>query len=174
MATALTGIPRKGIESTGGLDYVLIADFTELKITETEGIANIVLADDSPITGSNSPFSKYFPETESSSMTDASTVAGATGQKSSEQTGVLVFSKLSTIVRNELKLLSSLRTVIIGVDFNGYAQIMGSRTGALMATTTGTTGTAGGDLNGYTINPRSVDKDLMPTVPQAFLDSLEA
>lgn len=166
MANILTGVPRSAINSSGGCEYFLIADFATVKVSETDGVATIVMNDgkDTAIDSSNNPFLQYWPKKESSNVAENWTGTVATGQGFSEQIATIVFSKNDTKMRNEIKMLASMETIVIGVDFNGYNQLMGMRSGCDLITNAGGTGTAGGDLNGSTLTLRAKDPDFMPTV----------
>lgn len=169
MATALTGIPRKGIDSTGGVDYFLFADYTEIAVTVTDLVATITLADGSPIAKGTNPFKKYYPEAESGNLTSPITVTGAVGQKSAEETATMVFSRLSMENRLELKKITDMRSLIIEVDFNGETQVSGVQSGALCSVTPDT-GTGGADLNGFTVTSRAPGADILPSVDKSVLD----
>lgn len=174
MANSFNGIPRQAINSSGGLEYVLIADWNDVKITVADGVADIKLADDSVIDISNNPFKVYKPAKESSNITETYTGVVATQQGSNEQIATLVFAKSEVSKRNEIQVLATSETVIIGVDINGYSQLMGARRGADLTSSVGGTGTAGGDLNGYTLTLRALDPELMPSVSDSLMTIIKA
>lgn len=163
MATALKGIPRKGIDSTGGVNYFLIVDYNLVKVSVADLVATITLADDTAIDASNNPFKIYYPEAETGNITAPFTVTGATGQGASEETGTLIFSRLSTDNKLELQSLCVSRVLIVEVDFNGDNSVSGVQSGALCSAEQ-TSGTVGGDLNGLTLTTRAPGGDFMPSV----------
>lgn len=75
----------------------------------------------------------------------------ATGTTFYEQTLTLTLTKLSSVDNKQLKLLAYGRPQVVVVDYNGNAFMMGLENGADASAGTISTGTAMGDLSGYTM-----------------------
>ena len=86
-----------------------------------------------------------------SSFEQAVNVSRATGTTFYEQTLTLTLTKLSKEDNKQLKLLAYGRPQVVVVDYNGNAFLMGLENGADASAGTISTGTAMGDLSGYTM-----------------------
>lgn len=142
----LTSIPREAIKGVGGIDYVLLSNYADISanINATTGLVSY-----SPST--NTAWTKFVPRKESSNFTETGVGTPATGITSYNQVLTLVFAYNQTTKRNQLKVMgqSELRAVV--VDRNGTAWALGTTNGLDMTSSTTTTGTANGDMNGMTI-----------------------
>jgi len=86
-----------------------------------------------------------------SSFEQAVNVSRATGTTFYEQTLTLTLTKLSKEDNKQLKLLAYGRPQVVVVDYNENAFLMGLENGADASAGTISTGTAMGDLSGYTM-----------------------
>ena len=85
-----------------------------------------------------------------------------------EQTLTAVLKKQDVGTHKQVKLLSFGRPRVVVEDYNGNFFLMGLEHGAEVTTAAITTGTAMGDLNGYTITMVAQEK-----VPANFIDCTE-
>lgn len=83
-----------------------------------------------------------------------------------EQTLTAVLKKQNISTHKQIKLLSFGRPRIVVEDYNNNFFLMGLENGADMTTTAITTGTAMGDLNGYTVTMVAMEK-----IPANFVDA---
>lgn len=171
---ALIGIPRQAINSSGGVSKFFIADFAEVKTTIVEGVASFKTAAGEAITAENMPFVPFYVTKRSSNITSTWTGTPATGQGIEQQVATMIFAKQETSKRTELNAMKHQELVVIGLDFNGDWQVLGSQQGGDLVTNVTTTGTAGADLNGYTATVTADENVDMPTVDPAFITLLEA
>lgn len=86
-----------------------------------------------------------------SSFEQTANVSRATGTTFYEQTLTLTLTKLTKEDNVQLKKLAYGRPQIVVVDYNGNAFLMGAEYGADASAGTISTGTAMGDLSGYTM-----------------------
>ena len=86
-----------------------------------------------------------------SSFEQTANVSRATGTTFYEQTLTLTLTKLTKEDNKQLKLMAYGRPQIVVVDYNGNAFLMGAEYGADASAGTISTGTAMGDLSGYTM-----------------------
>jgi len=158
----LNGIASRQSLGVGGVRYAYIAKLADVAIEYTEGdgetpsTAAFTLADGSEITpgtGGNSPFKKYVFTIETSSSDAAQTGTPAQGSSVFAHTVNMTFHKKNAALRNEVQALAEDETVVVMVDCNGYAELLGGQCGEGLHMTAGTapSGVAKGDLNGYTI-----------------------
>lgn len=161
----LNGISSRQSLGVGGVRYAYIAKMSDLDITFTEGTggeagsastAAFALADGTvidPGTSGNSPFKKYVFTVETSSSDAAQTGTPAQGSSVFAHTVNMTFHKKNAALRNEVQALAEDEVVVVMVDCNGYAELLGGQCGEGLHMTAGTTpsGVARGDLNGYTI-----------------------
>ena len=85
-----------------------------------------------------------------------------------EQTLTAVLKKQDIATHKQIKLLSHGRPRVVVEDYNGNFFLMGLEHGAEVTTTAITTGTAMGDLSGYTITMVANEK-----IPANFIDCTE-
>jgi len=96
-------------------------------------------------------FYKYELEEENSMAQSVATGNRQNGTVFFAQEITAIFQKLTYQTRDKLVALHKNRLVIVVKDNNGKFWIMGKDRGLMTTTSTGATGTAMGDLNGYTV-----------------------
>ena len=96
-------------------------------------------------------FYKYELEEENSMAQRVATGNRQNGTVFFAQEITAIFQKLTYQTRDKLVALHKNRLVIVVKDNNGKFWIMGKDRGLMTTTSTGATGTAMGDLNGYTV-----------------------
>ena len=135
-------LPCKDV--VGGITAVYFVNFDTLGTISVD--ANDVLTD---VSLSPSVF-KYDLKGDSSFEQTVNS-SRATGTTFYEQTLTLTLTKLSSVDNKQLKLLAYGRPQVVIVDYNGNAFMMGLENGADASAGTISTGTAMGDLSGYTM-----------------------
>ena len=110
-------------------------------------------------TGSTVTVFKYTLRPNLSSMTVNINSDPATGTTFFEQTLSLQLQKLSVSQTNELKLISYNRAQVFVQDVNDNVFLLGMDIGVDVSGGTVTTGTAKGDMSGYTLELRAEEKD---------------
>lgn len=96
-------------------------------------------------------FYKYELEEENSMAQSVATGNRQNGTVFFAQEITAIFQKLTYQTRDKLVALHKNRLVIVVKDNNGKFWIMGKDRGLMTTTSTGATGTAMGDFNGYTV-----------------------
>jgi len=161
MTSILTGIPRASINSTGGLRKVLFAIKTDVQPVMTAGVVTFE-------TGALADFKEYIPTKESSNCTETYTGTPTTGQGVVAQVLTMLFHKSEASKRTELQMMAQNELVAIVIDKNGFNKVLGITNGLDITSNVGTTGTAGGDLNGYTVTFTGNEPEIAGSVADSF------
>ena len=151
----------------GGIQAVYLSNFDNVSsYAETAGTMTAI----TQVTAKS--FFLYNLEKENGVFTEAQEGNLETG--SNMYTGTLTFTvkKLSAALVQELKLVALSRLWIIIKDNNDNYFSFGAQFGADMLSSEAGTGTAFGDMNGFTLNFTSKEKDPMVLIPQAVIDTL--
>lgn len=137
-------------DNTGGIKNLYILSGSITNTTGTEGLIT-------SITGSG-VFYKFELFRQTSNFSEAINSTPENGTVFYEQSVTAVFFKLQSATRNKVKVLAQNPDLKIVVETNNGASdgvgqffLIGEDTGAQLVTGTGATGTAFGDLNGYTL-----------------------
>jgi len=136
-------------DNTGGIKNIYILSGS---ITSTGGTTGLITS----ITGSGI-FYKYELFRQTSNLTETLTSTPENGTVFYEQSVTAVFFKLQSATRNQIKILAQNPNLKIVVQTNnsvsgvGEYFLIGEDTGAQLLSSAGATGTAFGDLNGYTL-----------------------
>lgn len=136
-------------DNTGGIKNIYILSGS---ITSTAGTTGLITS----ITGSGI-FYKYELFRQTSNLTETLTSTPENGTVFYEQSVTAVFFKLQSATRNQIKILAQNPDLKIVVQTNnsvsgvGEYFLIGEDTGAQLLSSAGATGTAFGDLNGYTL-----------------------
>lgn len=144
-------------DNTGGIKNLYILSGSITNIAGTEGLIT-------SITGSGT-FFKFELFRQTSNLTETLTVTPENGTIFYEQSVTAVFFKLQSATRNKVKVLAQNPDLKIVVETNnsvggvGEFFLIGEDTGAQLLTSAGATGTAFGDLNGYTLTFTSQEPD---------------
>lgn len=172
----LNGHITSGLDSFAGVGYALIALKSDIEIVFDDelGTVTITLSGGTAITPINTPFKKYsFPNgTSNSGFSQAGNIG--TGTNVFTHTVNMTFKKRNLFLRNEIQTLTESETIVVMLDCNGYAELLGGRCnkGLFTVTGTGDSGVAAADLNGYVINlsaeqsksPMAVDEATLLTI----------
>lgn len=143
MCNLTTNITLDCQDSVGGIKELKLRKLpTTNDITLTS--ANVVSA----VTTSGWYSYAFNPET--AAFTETETISDTNGSRFYDQSLTLMLHKLSTITRNELRILTTMRLQVVVVDRNGKSWVLGYNNG-LVKSGTAQTGQAMGDMNGYNL-----------------------
>lgn len=162
-----TSLPREAIKGSGGIDYVLIANYADVS-TFIDASSGLVSMDPSTST----PWVKFVPRKESSNYTETPATNAPGGAVSFAQSLTLVFAYNQTAKRNQLKIMSQSEVKAVVVDRNDIAWLMGSRNGLDLGAGPRVSGTADADSNSMTIILSGNEKEPMAEVPAALLAAI--
>lgn len=155
MACALTSSFALGCkDSVGGVKEVYLIEFENVT-SYTPGVTTNTFSTITKAAGKS--FRKYEQIRETSSFTQTFNDNIVNGTSYVTQELELYLPKLATTTRNEVLLLAQNRLVIVVVDRNGKAWIMGKENGADRNGGTAATGTAMADRNGYVIKFQAME-----------------
>jgi hypothetical protein len=151
----------------GGVKDIYIIEFDNVStITETAGV----------ITGitkvSTKVFKKYSLVAHTAEADEAFAGSREMGTLSNKQTIKFPINKMTTAVRNELKLLAQNRLIFVFVDENGTGWMYGHDYGLTLSTAAIKTGKVLADRNGYELQFEGDEKNLAYEVDSATLATL--
>lgn len=168
MACALTqGYTLDCRDNVGGIKTVYIAELSR-KSALTIAASGFVTA----FTLTSGIFFTYQLEKETSSLTENIQTNDVNGTLFFEQDLMFTIRKLQASSRNEIKLLAQNRLMVIVLDRNGKYWLLGSDNGCELQPSTGASGTAMGDFNGYTLNFKAKEETPMPEVSSSLISAL--
>lgn len=154
-----TGFLRGCADNVGGIRNFYLANRpTDLALV-TDASGNVT-----DITGTSLSWHRYEPRPENSFWQEEITKDRANGTTFYAQTATIMLQKDDQNKRNEIKLLSQAEVVIIVEDMRGNYFLLGENVGLTMDTSKRASGTATGDMNGYTLNFMSNETDMAPQV----------
>ena len=162
-----TGFDLDCRDSIGGVKSVRLAsleDYTAMVATGTASGA---------ITGWTTPlldFYKYDQLKETSSLTESINGSSQNGTVYFTPEVTLVLSKLDVTKRNEIKVLAQQRLVAIVEGNDSSYWVVGYQNGLELNAGTSATGTAFGDLSGYSLTLSGMEADTMLSIAQAEVD----
>lgn len=168
MACALTqGYNLDCRYNYGGVKEIYVIEFDNVStVTETASV----------ITGitkvSTKTFKKYSLVAHTAEADEAYTGSREMGTLSNKQTIKFPINKMTTAVRNELKLLAQNRLIFVFVDENGTGWMYGRDYGLTLTTAAIKTGKALADRNGYELQFEGDEKNLAYEVDAATLATL--
>lgn len=152
----LKGLQLSCDTSKGGIKEVYIAKYPGMGDSGyTSGLtisADTVTAIDSGVT-----FYKYEFRRNTGSMTSTLNVDDANGTNYVSTDLVLQFNKMETAKRVEMSALSLQETLIVVVDSNNIAWVLGMNEPVLASAGSGATGTAKNDMNAYQLTLQAND-----------------
>jgi hypothetical protein len=148
------------INGLGGVRemYVFAGDWDGVTVTEVAGEVTA-------LAGTGTFYQFYLPK-DTASTTETITVSNANGTVFYQPELTAIFQKLDAAKRNQILLLAQNRALrVVFVDNNNVSWLMGNVRGCVMSAGSGATGTAVGDLNGYTITLQG--QEPAPMIPLA-------
>jgi hypothetical protein len=161
-----TGFDLDCRDAVGGVKSVRLAsleDYTAMVATLAAGA----------ITGWTTAaldFYKYDQLKETSSLTESINGSSQNGTVYYTPEVVIVLSKLDVTKRNEIKVLAQQRLVAIVEGNDGSYWVAGYDNGLELNAGTSATGTAFGDLSGYSLTLSGMEKEPMLSIAQAEVD----
>lgn len=167
---ALTNIAKECRNSSGGIKdiwIILADDVTSVAVdSTTEMVTGITLA-------SGKTYSHWQFNAETANAASTTTVDNAAGTMFVQTDLALQFSKMENVKRLQIKAATVDFVKVIFRDNNGKLFFLGYDNPVYASASTGNTGTAMGDLNGYNITLTDISKD-MPMEVSMDADDLEA
>lgn len=147
MACALTaGYAIDCRDGVGGIDAVYFAEFANMTVVDASGTVTGI----TKVTGKR--FWKFEVPTKSSA-TASSNPTGSTenGTLFFEQTVDFPVNKRDATTRNIITTLAKNKVLVVTKDKDGTYRMYGKGYGMYLGASTGTTGAAAGDANGYVL-----------------------
>lgn len=155
----LSGIAKDCQPSKGGIKRVLIANYADVtQITETQEQVTAITMNE------GATFKEFIPARNSSNFTENNQIDTANGTNFVQTDIQLIFNRMDTAKRVELKALALNELVVIVEDANGAYWLFGKDEPVMASAGTGESGTARTDRNGFTITLQANDKTLAPEV----------
>ena len=151
-----TGFDLDCRDSIGGVKSVRLAGLQEyeaLSATIVNGAVTVIPA--------TATFYKYEQLKETSSLTETINGSSQNGTVYFTPEVVVVLSKLDVNKRNEIKVLAQQRLVAIVEGNDGSYWLVGYENGLELNAGTSATGTAFGDLSGYSLTLSGMEKEPM-------------
>lgn len=151
--------------SKGGIKRVLIANTSSFTYSVSSGVATITKV-------SGRRFFEYHLTLGSSSASSPFAGDRAVGGRFYTPTVTIQIPKQDVTKRNEIKVLAAANVGIIVEDENGNYFLYGASRGLEVSEGDAPTGTAGADLNGYTLTFTGEELDLPYSVSSAAISGL--
>lgn len=150
----------------GGYKNIYFADFDSTIYSGATITSGEITALASPV-----PLFKYALLGELHSVDENGAKSRDNGTSFFETAGSFVLHNITGADRDELKLLMSGRPHIIVEDYNGNFRLFGLENGCDVVPASNS-GTAMGDLYGYTVSFSAKEKDLAPLVDSTLIDNV--
>ena len=169
MACLLTqSFPLDCRDAVGGIKAVRFASLAQWT---TLG-ASVASGEVQSFSNASSVFYTYAQLKESSFASDNIAGSMSAGTLFYTPTLTVILPKLSAAKAREILLLGKNRLVALVESNDGTIYVLGAANGVELVTGTGATGTAFGDLNGYTLNFEGRESEPFYTVSLALADSV--
>ncbi len=175
----LKAITREPINGMGGLKYVLLADFRDVKVNMStvlvDGLATITMADGTTIDDTNNPFVKIEMNKASGNVGNTYTGNAANGSGENVEGVTMVFGNAKKNAERTVAIQAMLNiyTVAVAVDKNDQTLVLGATDGLDATGDANGTGTAGTDLNGHSVTLAGMEPLLSPSISPEDLAILE-
>jgi hypothetical protein len=151
-------VPCKDV--VGGINRVWFVDFGDL--------GTLTIGNDDELTNATGTFTAFQYDVKgANSLESAFNVSRENGTTFFEQTLSLTLTKLSKEDNKQLKLIAYGRPHIFVEDYNGNVFLVGAEHGCEVTGGTAVTGTAMGDLSGYTLTLTATETTLPNVVTGA-------
>jgi hypothetical protein len=158
-------------DSVGGVAEVYIAEFTNISQSA------IIATSGSITTFTMNPTKKFYTfqmEKGNAQADEKINSSQENGSNFTEQTVTFNMKKLTAAKRNDIVVLSQARLMVIVKDNNGLFRVYGQTGGMDLGETTGTTGKAFGDLNGWTLTLTGMEPSPANFISQALVTTATA
>lgn len=167
MACVLTTSIAKGCrDSIGGIKTIYVAELSRKgTVTQASGVITAW-------TMSSGYFWTYDLEMGVAQFTETIKPSRTNGTLYYEQSVTFTLPKQQATTAQELKLLAQNDVMIIALDRNGKYWLLGEANGLSMADSTGATGTAMADFNGYTLTLAGMEETHAPEVTSSLITGL--
>lgn len=141
-------------ESVGGIDAVFFAEFGNVTVLDASGI----------VTGITKAVGKKFYKFEIPTKSSAVASSNPTGSIENgtlffEQTLDFPVNKRDATTRNIITTLSKNKVVAVTLDKDGTYRMYGKQFGMYLGASTGTSGAAAGDAQGYVLKFEATEKE---------------
>jgi len=169
MACALTqGYSLDCRDSAGGVKSVYFIEFGNVSgTTVASGVVTAIAK------ANNSRFWKYNLQRATASFTEEYQDSAENGTSFNRQTLTVILNKMQASLRNEIALLAQNRLLAVVEDRNGKYWLLGYENGIQREGGNGSTGTAMGDRNGYTLTFTGDEKNMAYEVTSGIIAALE-
>lgn len=163
----LAGIAKDCQANMGGIKKVLIGNHADVSgITVTDGKISAITMSES------AKFADYAFAKNTCSLTSTYTVDPASGVRFVTSELLMQFNRMETTKRVEINALAQGELIVIVVDANDVAWLLGKDEPVAMSAGDGQTGTARSDANRYTTTLQDISKELPYEVDASVLDTL--
>jgi len=141
-------------ESVGGIDAVFFAEFGNVTILDASGVVTGI----TKVTGKK--FYKFEIPTKSSAVASSNPMGSIeNGTLFFEQTLDFPVNKRDATTRNIITTLSKNKVVAVTLDKDGTYRMYGKQFGMYLGGSTGTSGAAAGDAQGYVLKFEATEKE---------------
>jgi hypothetical protein len=141
-------------ESVGGIDAVFFAEFGNVTILDASGVVTGI----TKVTGKK--FYKFEIPTKSSAVASSNPTGSIeNGSLFFEQTLDFPINKRDATTRNIITTLSKNKVVAVTLDKDGTYRMYGKQFGMYLGGSTGTSGAAAGDAQGYMLKFEATEKE---------------
>jgi hypothetical protein len=141
-------------ESVGGIDAVFFAEFGNVTIADASGIVTGI----TKLVGKK--FYKFEIPTKSSAVASSNPMGSIeNGTLFFEQTLDFPINKRDATTRNIITTLSKNKVVAVTLDKDGTYRMYGKQFGMYLGGSTGTSGAAAGDAQGYVLKFEATEKE---------------
>ena len=146
-------IDKGCLDSVGGVKKFWVVKHSDIDPSSTvltSGVITTLAAVAAP--SSSTPIFPYEVQSESGLCEATSETNKQNGSTFWNHTATFPIPKMQTTTRDELKALAAMNSIVIELDNNGTYWLYGYANGLTNAGIKSSTGTALGDMNGYTVS----------------------
>lgn len=141
-------------DSVGGIDAVFFAEFGNVTILDASGVVTGI----TKVTGKK--FYKFEIPTKSSAVASSNPTGSIeNGSLFFEQTLDFPINKRDATTRNIITTLSKNKVIAVTLDKDGTYRMYGKQFGMYLGGSTGTSGAAAGDAQGYILKFEATEKE---------------
>lgn len=141
-------------DSVGGIDAVYFAEFGNVTIADASGVVTGI----TKLTGKK--FYKFEIPTKSSAVASSNPVGSIeNGTFFFEQTLDFPINKRDATTRNIVTTLGKNKVIAVTLDKDGVYRMYGKANGMYLESSTGTSGAAAGDAQGYVLKFAAMEKE---------------
>lgn len=171
---SLQAIPRGFDKGSGGIKYVLLGKYEEMKVTLDASANATFKAYDGSTALANTVFKRFDITKETSNWVETATGSGTAGTVGYSQVLTLVFARNEALFRNQLQVIGKSEVIAVVVDRNGQAVVLGADNGMDLTSGVMQTGSTITDTNGMTLTLTASEPFPHGIVTDAILATLQA